>query len=150
MAVNEKSRISDAEWIVMQVLWQTGASSSQQIIGVLQNSVAWAPTTVRTLLKRLADKGFVRIEESDSKRFVYKALISEQDSMIGAVENVLTHICSRKMGKTIAQLIDNTPLTHEDIALLSSVLEQKIHTAVDEIVCDCLPGLCECKKHCCS
>ena len=150
MSVNEKSRISDAEWTVMQVLWQTGAASSQQIIEVLHNSVAWAPTTVRTLLKRLVDKGFVLVEETDSKRFMYKALISEQDSMIGAVENVLTHICSKKMGKTIAQLIDNTPLTHEDIALLNSVLEQKTHTAVDEIACDCLPGLCECKKHCCS
>ena len=146
MSMNEKNRISDAEWTIMQVLWQKQASSSQEVIDILQSSVAWAPTTIRTLLKRLTSKGFVRIQ-GDGKRYLYEPVLSESDSMIGAVENLLAHICSKKMGKTIAQLIENTVLTHDDVTLLAEIIEQKRNTAVDQVKCNCLPGLCECKKH---
>lgn len=142
----EINKISDAEYLIMQVLWVQGASPSQDIIEQVNRSMSWAPTTVRTLLKRLADKGFVQVQRQ-GKRYIYLPLISQHDSVVSAVDSLLTHICSTKMGKTIAEIIKRSPLTHQDIAQLEKLIAQKKKEAVDHVTCNCLPGLCECQEH---
>ncbi|WP_434778646.1 CopY/TcrY family copper transport repressor [Neisseria sp. Ec49-e6-T10] len=143
----EKARISDAEWAVMRVVWSQPQASSQEIIALLQQKKDWQPTTIKTLLGRLIKKNMVGTQK-DGKRYLYFPLVSEQESFISATENLFAHICSKKIGKTIAQLIDDATLTHQDIALIETSIKNKKTQAVDSIACNCIPGLCECKTHC--
>lgn len=146
MTSENTHKISDAEQAVMQVLWIQGAVPSQEIIAQINRGLSWAPTTVRTLLKRLVDKGFVGVEQQ-GKRYIYTPLISERESMTSAVDSLLTHVCSTKIGKTMAEIIERATLSHDDIALLETCLARKKPHAVDHVHCNCLPGLCECQEH---
>lgn len=50
--------LSDAEWKVMNVLWDDGAAlSTRQVLHQLPDHTRWAYTTAKTILTRLADKG---------------------------------------------------------------------------------------------
>lgn len=142
----EINKISDAEYIIMQVLWVQGPSPSQEIIEQVNRSMSWAPTTVRTLLKRLTDKGFIEVQQQ-GKRYIYTPLISQHDSFVSVVDNLLTHICSTKMGETIVEIIKRSPLTHQDIVQLEKIIAQKKKEATEHLACNCLPGLCECQEH---
>lgn len=142
----EATKISDSEWTVMQVLWSKGPASSQEIVTLLQQKKTWAPTTIKTLISRLIQKGFIR-SEKQGKKPIYHPMVSEKTSMMSATDSLFMHICSKKIGSTISQLIQQATLSHEDIALLEKTITEKRPDAVDSIECNCVIGLCECEEH---
>ena len=54
--------ISSAEWEVMRVLWAKGQATSSEIIAIVAKKLDWSASTVKTLLGRLADKGWVKMK----------------------------------------------------------------------------------------
>ncbi len=63
-------KISDAEWTVMQVLWNAfdekreGGLTLGEIVGAAAENSNWSSTTIRTLVVRLAEKGAVVIDKT--------------------------------------------------------------------------------------
>ena len=56
--------LPDAELAVMQAVWACEAPAKRaQLAAILDKTHPMAPTTLLTVLSRLADKGFLRIEK---------------------------------------------------------------------------------------
>nr|WP_319216956.1 CopY/TcrY family copper transport repressor [uncultured Trichococcus sp.] len=140
-----QKKITDAEWEVMRVVWTNGKATSREIISVLQKKMDWKQTTIKTLIGRLVDKGLLATEPIGNK-FIYSANVSEQESVGGATEDLLAHVCTKKVGRTIAELIERARLSHADVALLEKVIAAKKLDAVAEVKCMCTPGQCNCKQ----
>lgn len=70
-------RISDAEWEVMQVLWESAPRTSAQVASALAESTGWHPKTVQTLLGRLVKKGCVGYE-AEGGRYLYRPTVSRR------------------------------------------------------------------------
>lgn len=145
MAELTQKKITDAEWEVMRVVWTNGQATSREIISVLQEKMDWKQATVKTLIGRLVDKGLLATEPIGNK-FIYSANVSEQESVSGVTEDLLAHVCTKKVGSTIAELIERATLSHADVALLEQVIAGKKLTAVAEVKCMCTPGQCNCKQ----
>lgn len=61
--------LPDAELAVMQAVWACEAPAKRaQIAAILDKTHPMAPTTLLTVLSRLADKGFLRIEKQAAAR----------------------------------------------------------------------------------
>jgi BlaI family transcriptional regulator, penicillinase repressor len=71
------SRISDAEWDVMEVVWALGSATPAEVIERVAEARGWSHRTVRTLLSRLVEKGALR-REGDGARSVYRAVVSRR------------------------------------------------------------------------
>ncbi|MFR6375844.1 MAG: BlaI/MecI/CopY family transcriptional regulator [Oscillospiraceae bacterium] len=57
--------LPDAELAVMQAVWACETPAKRaQIAAILDKTHPMAPTTLLTVLSRLADKGFLRIEKT--------------------------------------------------------------------------------------
>lgn len=140
----ELVKISDSEWEVMRVLWTLGQSDAQEINQLLSTEMGWKLATVKTLLGRLVKKEVVTTEQS-GKKFIYRPTVSEEATVRSATENLFSHICAKRIGTTIADLIGEAELTAEDIQKIQQVLSEK--QPVAEIACNCIPGQCECKHH---
>ncbi|MGE0758704.1 MAG: BlaI/MecI/CopY family transcriptional regulator, partial [Pirellulaceae bacterium] len=63
--------ISDAEWQVMNVVWDGQPLTALDVVERLAER-AWAPATIKTMLHRLVKKG-VLTYEMDGNRYVYRA-----------------------------------------------------------------------------
>lgn len=144
MEVVEKTKISGAEWEIMRVVWALKNATSKDISSVLQNKMDWKPATTKTLIGRLVKKGAL-ITENEGNRFIYSAAVSEEAEVKNAAQSILQNVCNRKVGETIADLLSEATLSHDDVALLEAILEEKKLTAVDEVPCDCVPGQCTCQ-----
>ncbi|MHC5374633.1 CopY/TcrY family copper transport repressor [Enterococcus sp. LJL120] len=142
--VNQQIKISDSEWEVMRVIWTLGQASAQEIIGVLGDSKDWKPATIKTLLGRLVKKEVVWTEQV-GKKFIYHPAVSESATVRSATENLFSHICAKRIGQTLSELVDQAELTQADIDQLKELLEQKV--AKETIACNCIPGQCECSHH---
>jgi CopY/TcrY family copper transport repressor len=141
----EKPEITDSEWEVMRVVWALEEVTSKEISHVLQEKMDWKPATTKTFIGRLVKKGMLQTEKSGN-RFIYTAAVSEKDSLNTLKAGLFHHICSRAVGRTIADLIGDATLSHDDIAMIEEVLQNKKKDAVDQVVCNCVPGQCTCKK----
>ncbi len=83
--------------------------------------------------------------EQEGKKFIYHPAVSEMETVRSATENLFSHICAKRIGETIADLVEEATLTQEDINEILKQLEQK--QPVETIECNCIPGQCECKQH---
>ena len=71
-------RISDAELEVMKVLWEARRELPVTVIREkLQERKGWEPTTIKTLVSRLAGKGVISQEKCGV--FYYRPLVTEQE-----------------------------------------------------------------------
>ncbi|WP_414839548.1 CopY/TcrY family copper transport repressor [Carnobacterium sp. TMP28] len=145
MTTQLKLAITDAEWEIMRVIWTAKSASSKEIINVLQDKMGWKPTTIKTLIGRLVEKKLLTTQAVGNK-FIYTPTVTEEESVRKVTLDVFSHICNKKIGKTMANVLAESTLSQDDILLLTEVLEQKKKQAVNEVVCSCSKGQCDCCK----
>ncbi len=136
-------KITEAEWEIMRVAWASGTVTSREIIKVLENKKKWKATTIKTLIGRLVDKKALMTKKEGNK-FIYSALVTEENSMEFYTDDVLTRVCTKQRGQLISNMIVDTILSKSDIEMLRTLLEQKEMKALDEVPCKCVTGQCEC------
>ena len=138
------AKISSAEWEVMRVLWTKGETTSTEITKILSTKQDWSASTVKTLLGRLADKGYLT-SRREGRTYLYLATLNEEESNLKAVQEVLSKICLTKHHHLLGKLIQQTPMTKEQIKDLQEILASK--ESVEQVQCDCQPGQCHCASH---
>ena len=138
------AKISSAEWEVMRVLWTKGETTSTEITKILSTKQDWSASTVKTLLGRLADKGYLT-SRREGRTYLYQAVLNEEEANLTAVYEVLSKICLTKHHHLLGKLIQQTPMTKEQIKDLQEILASK--ESVEQVQCDCQPGQCHCASH---
>lgn len=137
-------KISDSEWEVLRVVWNNPDCDAHLVSEVLGESKDWQKSTVKTLLARLVKKGALNTTRVRNK-FIYTPTVTEEEVIVSATETLFSHICAKKIGQTIAEMITSCELTPADYQLVQEALAQK--ETVDTIECNCIPGQCHCKEH---
>lgn len=84
--------ISNAEWEIMRVVWTKEETTSSEILDILEDKTDWTASTVKTLLKRLVDKGYLSTQKV-GKSFRYSALISENEVMKQETTDFFNKFC---------------------------------------------------------
>ena len=138
------AKISSAEWEVMRVLWTKGETTSTEITKILSTKQDWSASTVKTLLGRLADKGYLT-SRREGRTYLYQAVLNEEEANLTAVYEVLSKICLTKHHHLLGKLIQQTPMTKEQIKDLQEILASK--ESVEQVQCDCQLGQCHCASH---
>ena len=138
--------ISNAEWEIMRVVWTKEETTSSQILEILEQKTDWTASTVKTLLKRLVDKGYLATQRS-GKSFLYSALVSEEEAINRQADELFDKFCQRKHTVIIKHLVETTLMTMADINDLQALLLSKKEEALEEVPCNCIPGQCRCKDH---
>ena len=71
-------KISDGEWLVMQVFWSRGGSTAEEVVEALAGKVQWHAQTIRTLINRLLKKKALRFEKEGRKYRYFPSVNQEQ------------------------------------------------------------------------
>lgn len=116
--------ISNAEWEIMRVVWTKEETTSSQILEILEQKTDWTASTVKTLLKRLVDKGYLATQKS-GKSFLYSTLVSEEEAINRQADELFDKFCQRKHTAIIKHLLETTSMTMADINDLQALLLSK-------------------------
>ena len=116
-------RLPDAELEVMQAIWAcTPPVARTEIETILKQTHPMAQTTLLTLLTRLSEKGFVRIEKvGRSSR--YLPLVTREDYLANQSRRFIDQLCGGSVS-TFASALCNSGLTKEEIAELRDLLNR--------------------------
>ncbi|WP_032123338.1 BlaI/MecI/CopY family transcriptional regulator [Clostridium amazonitimonense] len=117
-------KISDAEWKVMEILWQKSPMSSTEIISALKDSTDWNPKTIHTLISRLVKKGAVGIKKGNNIN-EYFPLIEETPYKNLETESFLHKVYNGSIKLLVSNFIKDDKLSPEEIKELKNILEDK-------------------------
>lgn len=117
-------KISDSEWLVMQVLWAKSPQLAQEIIEQLTPSTGWNHRTVKTLLARLVRKGALRYDKAD-RSYLYHAAIDQKTCVHAETRSFLDRFHGGTIKPLLAAFIENEKLSAEDIEELKAILEKR-------------------------
>ncbi len=138
------NKITPTEYTIMQVLWSQNQATSQEVIALLNDSTDWQPNTIQVMLSRLVRKGVVGVRKR-GRYNVYFPTIAEGDRSRNQIASS-EHICARKVGSRIVEMIQNNTLSFDDLTRIQEALTAKEAFAVEEVLCNCPPGKCTCKN----
>ena len=83
--------LTDAEWNVMECLWEKSPRTGRETIDYLKERMGWSRSTTLTLLRRMEEKGAVGSELSgDVKKFI--PLISREQAALQETEDFLGRV----------------------------------------------------------
>lgn len=112
-------KIQDAELEVMQVLWSAPQPVPLiQIRRALADKCGWEDSTVKTLLRRLCEKGAVTLE----RRGMYRAVLTQGEYSRWSARRLVGKVFEGSAKKLVASLLSDGQLTEADIAELSAML----------------------------
>ena len=119
-------RITEAEWEVMAVVWDRTPVAASTVVEVLEDRKRWTLATVRTLLRRLVNKGALQ-QEFEGKRYIYTPLISMAECSRQESESFLDRVLGRAPSEAILHLVKRADLSDKDIQELRRILREKEH-----------------------
>ena len=75
-----ENTIGDSEYKLMELIWEYAPISSGELSTMCEMIHGWKKTTVYTMLKRLADKGFIKSEKSVISYIIGRDGLQKQQS----------------------------------------------------------------------
>ena len=115
--------ISNSEWNIMKILWQTPKLTLRQIYEKTGAAEGWSYTTVRTLVTRLVEKEAVAADKSGAN-FKYYPLLSENECKNSEVKNFIDKVFDGKKSTLMVSLTKDSKLTEEETKTLMSLIEK--------------------------
>ncbi len=112
--------IANSELPIMKVLWQKGELPSPDIFAELDGNVS----TLKTLLKRLVDKGEVGKNQLGSRSYTYYAITSEREYINAERKGFLARVFDGSKNKMLLNFVKEENITKEDIKQLLELIEE--------------------------
>ena len=112
-----------AEWKILSLIWEQGASSAREVVESLADETEWSTSTVKTLLRRLVDKGHLRTRKVGNS-FLYSAVGSPMRFLRRAGDSLLKRATGGSVAPLLAHLVKRSDLSREDLDDLRNLVDQ--------------------------
>ena len=116
-------QVTDAESIVMDVLWARHPLGADEVVAALADREQWQEPTIKTLLNRLLNKGAIAAEK-DGRRYLYTPVLERGDWLIDESESLLERLFDGRVAPLVAHFSAQRKLSPEDVAELRRLLEE--------------------------
>ncbi len=116
-------QITKAEFEVMDVLWTKSPLAAADIAERLSKQNSWSLKTVKTLLRRLVDKGAARYKP-DGRRFLYAPVVSREDYAQSMTGKLADQLFNGRAAPLVAHLAEGRGLTPDDIRDLEALIKE--------------------------
>lgn len=114
--------ISEAESVVMQVIWDRGPLPTEDIIAAFGKRPRWGESTIKTLLNRLLKKGALSAEK-DNRRYVYSAVLTRDAWLANVSHGFLDSVFGGRVAPLVSYFSQQKKLTREDIDELKRLIK---------------------------
>ncbi|GMW03809.1 MAG: hypothetical protein AMXMBFR84_49430 [Candidatus Hydrogenedentota bacterium] len=116
--------ISDAEWVVMRVLWDHSPRTANEVVEALERNTTWNPRTIKTLLNRLVKKKALGYQ-ADGRVYRYYPLVQEAESVREESRTFLQRVYRGALTPMLAHFLESEKLSKSDIDELRRLLDEK-------------------------
>lgn len=109
-----KSPLSPLEQEVMNAVWSHGRVTAVDVQAALAPQRPLRDSTVRTVLTRLEEKGYLR-HEVDGRTFVYFSLKPPRSLAVRAVKQIVDRFCQGSIESLLVGMVDDEVVDPEEL-----------------------------------
>ena len=114
-----KPPLSDLENKVMSVVWKRREVTADQVRTDLAKSHPLADSTIRTVLRRLATKGYVT-HQSAGRTYIYSPAVGSENVAVDAVRSIIDRFCNGSVESLLLGMIDREVISPEKLRELAA------------------------------
>ena len=117
-------QISDAEWVVMNLIWSSSRIEAAEVIDQIAADNGWSAATVKTMLHRLLRKGALATEQN-GKKYVYTPAVRRDACVRQASRSFLDRVFGGDATPALIHFVKTAKLTDEDVVEIRAMLDKK-------------------------
>jgi BlaI family penicillinase repressor len=114
--------LGELEQQVMDFLWQNGPSSGEAVRAGVGKDRPLTDSTIRTVLRRLEAKQYVR-HEMDGRQFLYSSAREPRKVAAEAVRSALKNFCRGSLEELLTGLVDHRVVDSAELRRLAEKIE---------------------------
>jgi len=116
--------LTEAELRLMNVLWEKGAATVQQVLDALEENPPLAYNSVLTTIRVLERKGYVK-HGKDGRAHVYAPVIGRKEASRFEVKHLVNRFFKNSHELLVLNLIEDESIDDKELMRLRELLKQK-------------------------
>jgi BlaI family penicillinase repressor len=116
--------LSELEHQIMEIVWSLGPANSEQIRNALAAKRPLKDSTVRTILRRLQEKGYVR-HKVDGRTFIYSGVEQPRNLAVRAVRQIIDKFCEGSVEQLLVGMVEDEVLDRRELRQLAEKIGRK-------------------------
>lgn len=115
--------LSEAEWNVMESLWEYSPKVGSQIVTDMAEKTGWSRSTTLTMLRRMTEKRLI-VCDSNGQMKTYRPLIERETAVKKETENFLNRVYHGSLSMLVNHFAQRQSLSAEEISELHQILDR--------------------------
>ena len=116
-----KEKLFSSELKVMEILWENGPISAKQVSLIAAETIGWNKNTTYTVIKKLAEKGFVSRQEPG---FICTPLVSKAQMQKSEAASLVKKLFGGSRQALFSALLEDEPLSGEELDALRALIDK--------------------------
>ena len=122
--IRVRSPLTDLENQVMQAVWDAEPCTVEAVHQTVSRKRSIKETSIRTLLRRLEQKGYLRHEEQ-GRAYVYRAAEPARSLAAHAVRNIIDRFCQGSVEELVSGMVDAKVLSKSEMDRLEGFVRSR-------------------------
>lgn len=127
MPPTKPTTLTEAELRLMDVLWQKGSATVQEMLKGLPGQPTPAYNTVLTIVRILERKGFVR-HQKQGRAFVYSPVVERQEATRSEIRRLLQRFFQNSHELLVLNILEDQDLDAAELKRLREMLDASEET----------------------
>lgn len=103
----------ETEMEVLHHVWNLGEATVKQVLNLIRKDREVAYTTIMTVMKNLADKGYLKYHK-DGMTYVYEPAVEPESVRSNLVEDIIQKVFSGSPKELVQTLVENEKISDEE------------------------------------
>ena len=123
MPPRPSTTLTEAELRIMEVLWEKGAATVQQVLDWMPPKPPLAYNSVLTTIRVLEKKGYVE-HVKDGRAHVYQALLARKDAQRSEIRRLVGRFFENSHEQLVLNILEERGLEAAELKRLRELLER--------------------------
>ena len=124
MPPRKSETLTEAELRLMEVLWQKGSATVQQVLDALPQKPALAYNSVLTTIRILENKGYVE-HTKDGRAHVYVPIMKRQEATRSEIRHLVTRLFKDSHELLVLNILEDQGIEAKELKRLRQLLQQR-------------------------
>jgi predicted transcriptional regulator len=120
----QSGTLTEAELRIMNVLWDKGSGTVQQVLDSITQTPTLAYNSVLTTIRVLERKGYLK-HLKDGRAHVYTPLVGQQEATRSEIRHLVSRFFENSQEQLVLNLLEHQGIGAEEIGRLREMLIQK-------------------------
>ncbi len=122
---NDK-KLSNLQINILDILWENGSLSVQEIKRLLEPQRQLAQTSIATILTRLEKQGFVKYNKQ-GRKYIYSANIAKNEVQDNSIDSLLKNLFKGNKASLVSHLLAEE-LSVTELEHIQNLIKERSHS----------------------